>query len=296
MADLDETPGPGEPPFGLPAGRKVRLPGRGETWIRELAGPTGAPTVLLLHGWTATADLNWVTSYRALAKRFNIVAIDHRGHGRGIRALRPFRLEDCADDAAALCRELGLESVIVVGYSMGGPISLLVWKRHHDLVDGLVLCATSRRFSAASPRQRALLGSVLGMSMVARLTPDGLRRELVKRYVTRRVDGDPAMAWALEQLRRHDGPAIIQAGAAIGSFDSRAWLGEIDVPTAVVITDQDVVVPTERQERLARSIPGATTFHVAGGHGVVLEAPNRFVPQLLAAAKDVNSRRSTVAV
>ena len=53
------------------------------------------------------------------------MAIDHRGHGRGLRTLQRFRLEDAADDAAALCELLGLKDVILVGYSMGGPIALL---------------------------------------------------------------------------------------------------------------------------------------------------------------------------
>ena len=49
----------------LPPGRVVELPGRGSTWVRELPGPPGpsgehsAPVLLLLHGWTANADLKW---------------------------------------------------------------------------------------------------------------------------------------------------------------------------------------------------------------------------------------------
>ncbi|MET0577730.1 MAG: hypothetical protein ABW122_03670, partial [Ilumatobacteraceae bacterium] len=42
----------------LPPGRHVWLAGRGRTFVREVAGPPGAPVVMLLHGWTATADLN----------------------------------------------------------------------------------------------------------------------------------------------------------------------------------------------------------------------------------------------
>ncbi|MBA2283374.1 MAG: alpha/beta fold hydrolase, partial [Acidimicrobiia bacterium] len=128
-------------------GRVLDLPGRGRTWVRDIPGPTpDAPVVLLLHGFTATADLNWVTSYSSLAKRYRVLAIDHRGHGRGIRSRRPFRLEDCADDAAAACAALGLERVVACGYSMGGPIAMLLWRRHPALVRGLVLCATARRF------------------------------------------------------------------------------------------------------------------------------------------------------
>ena len=69
----------------VPRGRHVWLADRGRTFIRELTGPAGAPTLVLLHGWTATADLNWWASYRPLAQHFNVVAIDHRAHGPGVR-------------------------------------------------------------------------------------------------------------------------------------------------------------------------------------------------------------------
>ena len=56
--------------------------------VRELAGPPGAPTVVLLHGWTATCDLNFFYCYEALGRRFRVLAFDHRGHGDGLRTRR----------------------------------------------------------------------------------------------------------------------------------------------------------------------------------------------------------------
>ncbi|HRE00655.1 MAG TPA: alpha/beta fold hydrolase, partial [Ilumatobacteraceae bacterium] len=84
---------------------------------------------MLLHGWTASADLNWFLTYFPIGRDYRVVAIDHRGHGRGIRSRRAFRLADCADDAVALADELGIERFIPIGYSMGGPIAQLVWHR-----------------------------------------------------------------------------------------------------------------------------------------------------------------------
>ena len=82
----------------LPPGREVTLPGRGTIFFREVEGPPGAPTLMLLHGWTATADLNFFTCYEPLGRHFRVIAPDQRGHGHGIRSNKPFTLASCADD------------------------------------------------------------------------------------------------------------------------------------------------------------------------------------------------------
>ena len=102
---------------GVPRGRQLDLPGRGTTWVRETPGPPGARSVVLLHGLAATGGLNWVGTFEVLAEHFRVIALDHRGHGRGIRT-RHFKLEDCADDVAALVEQLGLEAPLLVGYSI----------------------------------------------------------------------------------------------------------------------------------------------------------------------------------
>src|SRR3954466_4611469 len=130
----------------LPLGRRIDLPRRGTTFVREMQGPPGAPTVLLLHGWLASAGLNWFTAFEPLAKHFNVIAPDLRGHARGLRTRKIFRLADCADDCAATLEQIGTGPVIVAGYSMGGPIAQLLWRRHRDLVDGMVLSATTMGF------------------------------------------------------------------------------------------------------------------------------------------------------
>ncbi len=217
-----------------------------------------------------------------------MVALDHRGHGRGIRSLRPFRLEDCADDAAALCRELAVEQVVACGYSMGGPVAQLLWRRHRDLVAGLVLCATGRRFGTHQQRGRILAVSLLGASLASRAASPLMGDRLVNRYLVARIGDDPRMAWAAQQVRRNDPAAVLQAGAALAAFDSRHWIGEVDVPTSVVVTTSDEVVTVARQRNLAAAIPGAQVEEVAGGHAVVVKAPDRFVPALVRAVVAVS--------
>src|SRR5256714_13153943 len=86
------------PPSEMPPARTLRVPGHGELFLRDTGGD--GPVVVLLHGWMASADLNWCGAYGDLANAgYRVLAIDHRGHGRGPRPLVPFRLTHCAADA-----------------------------------------------------------------------------------------------------------------------------------------------------------------------------------------------------
>ena len=271
----------------LPKGHEIELDGRGRTFVRIVEPPPGAPTLLLLHGWTATADLNWFTAYETLGERFGLVAMDHRGHGRGIRD-GSFRLADCADDANAVLDQLGIERAIAVGYSMGGPITQLLWRRHPERVEGIVLCATAATFNTSS-REKALFTAVGAFAVAARAVPRPLREFTGLRLLTGRSGAD-LRRWAYDELSRHDWLQLVQAGREIGSFDSRRWIRSIDVPVSLVITTQDEVVDTHRQLALAEMVPDARTFEVEGPHSACVSQPQEFTEALIAAVDSVVAR------
>lgn len=278
----------GVPTPDLPPGAAMDLPGRGTTFVRSLPGPAGAPTLVLLHGWTASADLNWFRCYEPLGAHYRVIALDHRGHGKGIRSKKTFRLEDCADDAVAVCDVLGIEQFIPVGYSMGGPVAQLMWHRHRERVAGLVLCATAGYFATSREERLSFLG-ISGLAALARLTPGQARNWLTEQFYLQRktTEWEP---WAIHEASLHDWRAVLEAGRAIGSFSSREWLGEISAPTSVLITMRDRVVPVRRQVRLFESIRGAEAFRVDGDHDAVIANAERFVPTLLRAIHSVVER------
>ena len=153
-----------EPPLPLPRGCVVHVPGRGEMFLRDSGGD--GPPLLLLHGWMFSADLNWYTTYGPLAEAgYRVLAVDHRGHGRGIRSPDPFSLKDCADDAAALLAHLQIPPVLAVGYSMGGPIAALLARDHPQWVSGLVLGATAMDWSGRRMRTFWRTMAVLRLAM-----------------------------------------------------------------------------------------------------------------------------------
>jgi 3-oxoadipate enol-lactonase len=247
---------------------------------------------VLLHGWTATAALNFVHVFEPLARDFHVVAMDHRGHGRGIRPSlrRGFRLHDCADDVAALADALELERIIPVGYSMGGPVALLTWRRHPDRVAGLVLCATSGQFPGAlGATDLAMRGGVLGVATALRSAPPIVSQRATQVLAERRrANGFPA--WAVEEVEGSEPASLVEAAGELRGFNAGAWLAEVDVPTAVVVTGQDQVVPPRRQHQLASAIPEASVWPVEGDHAVCVWQPEVFVPVLSDACRWVSDR------
>jgi 3-oxoadipate enol-lactonase len=276
----------------IPPGRTVRLGDRGTTYVTDTPGPTrDAPTIVLLHALACTGLLTWYPAIGPLSRRFRVVTLDQRWHGQGIRSPE-FSLYDCADDVAALLDELELESAVLAGYSMGGVVAQRVWRQHPDRVAGLVLAATSDRFQM-SVAERAFFTGMGATMLGARGLSRSRTAARAARSAARALSLEPSDIhdWALHELRSTSPWAVGQALAALGRHHSRPWLGRIDVPTAVVVTGNDHVIPPQRQVALARAIRGATIHELDGGHAACVLQAETFVPVLVEAAVTVRARR-----
>jgi 3-oxoadipate enol-lactonase len=275
---------------------EVVLPGRRRVVATDTGGPDGAPALVLLHGVTLTARLNWAAVLPALGRRYRVITLDLPGHGRSSPGPAQFRLEDCADDVAVVASALGVRRMIPVGFSMGGLVAQLVWRRHRDLTAGLVLCSTARNVSGSPWEQSGALlmpGLVAAAAWMPALFP--LSNGLLGADVVGAslLDGvvDPAdRREALLEMRRTSLLDALSAIQAACRFSSHSWIGSVDVPTAVVITTGDRVVPARRQWKLARAIPGSVVHEIDGGHGVFLDAPGTFTAGLLAACGSVTDQ------
>jgi pimeloyl-ACP methyl ester carboxylesterase len=262
-------------PFLLP-GRIVSVPGRGEMFVRHFhhSNPT-APTVLLVHGWTASCDVQFFTAYEALSHEYSIIGVDHCGHGRGVRPNVPFSLEECADDAAAVVRALSVTKVITVGYSMGGPISILIQHRHPELVAGMVFQATAREFnSTRAERNRwrvlTVFGPLFRLVSTPRLTRTVLHRLLGRGHEIRRY-----VPWIIGETGRNDVRMVNQAGRALSRFVAPQIVNSFDVPTSCVITTRDRGVLPELQYALAKAY-GSEMVELQGDHSVTLQQPHEY--------------------
>jgi pimeloyl-ACP methyl ester carboxylesterase len=276
----------------IPAGRLVELPGRGTTYVTDTPGPSpDSPTIVLLHALACTGLLTWYPAIEPLSRRFRVVTLDQRWHGQGIHS-EDFSLRDCADDVAALIDVLDLRNVIVAGYSMGSIIAQRVWRQHPDLVEGLVLCATTDRFQMTTTERLFFTG--LGTAMAG---ARGVAHSRTAMHASRvaadamHLDATGIEEWALREFRSTSPWAVARAVSELGRHHSRPWLHRIDVPTAVVVLCKDHVIPPQRQLDLAHSIPGATIHDIDAGHAACVLESEVFVPALVEAASTVNARR-----
>jgi pimeloyl-ACP methyl ester carboxylesterase len=271
----------------LPPGGPVELPGIGTTFARDSGAPhPGAPTLLMLHGWAVTADLNFFPTYPELCRRFRVVTIDHRGHGRGMRPANGIvRLPACADDAVALLDVLGIDRAVVLGYSMGGAVAQLAWHRHRERVGGLVLCSTARHFQGG-PISDLWYRSYTPLAHAAHVA-SGPADALVRWRVDRRVAGDPRGEWMRSELERVSPAGLLSAMRSVGRFRSNRWIGGVDVPTSVVVTTKDRTVPARNQRKLAAAIPGAAVHEVVGPHDSIITRSDTYLPTLIRALDDL---------
>jgi pimeloyl-ACP methyl ester carboxylesterase len=250
----------------LPPGHTMVLQGRGEVFYRHHQHPDpNAPTLLLLHGWTATADLQFFTAYETLAADYSFVAIDHRGHGRGLRSSVKFELHDAADDAALLVQALGIDKVITVGYSMGGPISLLFARRHPELVRGMVVQATALEWRGKWwERWEWKTVHILGFLLRSRVYPRWIRIG-IRRLLGADHPLLPYVPWVASEVHRNDASAIVHAGQSLSRYDASAWAGQIGVPAGALITTRDHLVWPRKQRALAKALD-ARVVEIADDH------------------------------
>lgn len=269
----------------VPSGRTVELPGRGTTYVIDSGAVAGAPTFMLLHGLACTGLMMWYPVLEMMREFGRVVVFDQRFHGQGISPPR-FLLEDCADDVAAIADALDVETFVPVGYSMGSAVAQLVWRRHPQRLAGLVLGAAPTGWWNGVPWER--VGAGLLAALIEAFSPRPGQPRPAAAAAESQVRDD--LQWVLSQLRTTSLGGIARAVAETTRFDSTSWVGQIDVPTSVLIPLRDKAIPPRQQFLLADQIPDAHVVTVDAGHSCSVLQCEKFVPALREAVDSVRRR------
>lgn len=130
VPDGDSSPNPAIPTSGTVAS----IDGVPIAWTSV---GQGSPTLIFVHGWSCDHTY-WREQTRELATDHRVVTLDLAGHGDSGAERVVWNLESLADDVAAVAGALDLHDVVLIGHSMGGPVSLLAAAAMPNRVVGVV--------------------------------------------------------------------------------------------------------------------------------------------------------------
>lgn len=229
------------------------------------------PALLLLHGYPLSGAM-FGRVRGALEEDWTVITLDHRGYGLSDTPDVPGSIEVYAEDALAVLDHLDIEQAAIGGMSMGGPITLSMYRMAPDRFSGMILIDTTA--AAAGPPEAGLwrgVETVIEGNGLAPIIPALLPDMLTG--VTRL--SEPAYADYLTQVMQG---ATVEAGqggaiALAERPDFTDLLGEIEVPVLVVVGVEDALYAVEVSRDMAGSIPNATLAILPGGsHAAVFEA------------------------
>jgi pimeloyl-ACP methyl ester carboxylesterase len=247
---------------------------RGTRIHYTLTGDRG-PHVVLLHGLGLSARF-WFDLPERLANDdahpWRVVAVDNRGTGKSDRPRPPYRMEEMADDVAAVLDDAKVASAYVVGISLGGMIAQHVALRHPERVDGLVLLATTPGLPHGRLPGARQLGALLSLAVARRDGPSpALARLLLPESRLGRAKEIFARWPAAMRADPTSTSAFLGQLAAAARHSTGFRLRKIRCPAVVVTGEEDILIPPHNSRLLARKIPRAELEVLADvGHGIPL--------------------------
>lgn len=250
---------------------RVKLPDG--AMLRAFSQGQGRP-LLLVSGLAGSAAF-WDDNAATLARSFKVLRFDQRGIGASDRGSAPCTIDQLARDCLAVLDAAGIERATVLGHSTGGCIGLSLAHQAPERLDGLIISGgwlkQNRYMTALFETRLAILDqhprAYAATAALMTYPPTWLEAH-----------------WSVYETAVATAPETPEAKQivreridALRSFDGSNWAGEIDVPTLILGTRDDMIVPAFLQEELAAAMPGARkTLLDSGGHFFPISRPDAF--------------------
>ena len=232
--------------------------------------------LVLIHAFPLSGAM-WAHEVRALRDAADpIIAPSLPGFGGTAVPRGDASMDDYADSVVAAMDAAKIDRAAVAGISLGGYVAFALWRRHRDRIERLFLADTRAEADTEDARDKRLRLAALirehGIEALLKTPPPWLRK------------GSPFWDPVLKLIRGQTPDGVAQGSIAMAHRpDSRPDLPTIDVPTAVVVGEEDEITPLELARVMSDAIPKATLSIIpAAGHLANLEAPTAFETALRA--------------
>lgn len=229
----------------------------------------GKPAIILIHGWTNNKTI-WDDQVAYFLEKYKIVTIDLAGHGESGDKRENWTMSAFGNDVVAVINELKLKEVILVGFSMGGPIVIEATKKISEKVKGIILVDTLKDIE--QKRQMDMVDTMYEglLQMINNPAPDMFKGS----YFNRNIEVNFERA-----LTMYDTVSTVGwKESLMGIFhwyneESTTSLKKINSPIIAINSDQS---PTN-SEALKQYIPSFKAKIMENtGHVVMWDAPDEF--------------------
>ncbi|MEQ8675674.1 MAG: alpha/beta hydrolase [Aggregatilineales bacterium] len=204
-----------------------------------------------------------------LSKHYRVLTVDNRGAGQTVvDESTSSSIADMADDISAIMDAEGITSAPILGISMGGYIALTLALRHPQKVKSLAVAVSA--MVAYSPSR-----SIFMLETAQAMIDAGLPQDFINRYTATYLLSEDTFkhagfmrAWLnapADPLRQTSAGFTLQKNALAG-FDLREQATNITMPTLVVSSPDDLLVPPHLQDEMVSLLPNAEIKRYAGGH------------------------------
>lgn len=224
--------------------------------------------IIFSHGWLEDCAV-WKPHVEGLAKNNCVILYDLRGHGKSDKPTGEYySVQTLADDLKYLMQALKLDKAILVGFSLGGMLSLVYTLQNPTKVSRLVLVGTT----AKMPRMAKVTGILMpfiGYQTLIRKILIKIRfykpsRDIVESFISKAMQ-------VPKQVAYH---TYIEF---TNKYDIRSRVSEIKIPTLVIVGNNDKGIPIKSSQFLNREIEGSELKIILGsGHEVMVEKPDNF--------------------
>lgn len=235
------------------------------------------PRIALIHSLAMDSDF-WGPVVARLGGSVEILTYDCRGHGASDKPAGPYTIDLFADDLSDLLDTVGWKTAMVAGASMGGSVALGFAIRYPLRVSALGLFDTTAWYGPDAPsswEQRAAKAKTEGLSGLVDFQKTRWFGDAFRERNTDIVNASVAT------FLRNDVAAYAETCRMLGNFDLRSSLGQIAVPTAIAVGEEDYATPPAMAEDLHAGIKNSTlTVIKSGRHLTPLEKPDEIAAQL----------------
>jgi len=230
------------------------------------------PPVVLGHSFLCSGEM-WESQVPVLADRYRVINIDERGHGRSGNLAEPFDLYNMVDDVVAVLDHLGIESAVWAGLSIGGMVAMRAAITVPNRVSGLILVDTHA--GAETPYKKLKYRAMaIGVKTIGARPFLPAISKLMFGITTRRRDPELVKVWE-ERFASVDVPSMLLGLRALVRRDSVVdRLRSIEIPSLVIVGDEDVSLPVTCSKEIADSLPNSSLVVIPeSGHLSSLEQP-----------------------